>query len=68
LLGGLIDLQSLNKLLANFFGASADLMKVPARAGGYTHMNEFNAEDLTPFKRDMVFLITSLAATRIDFS
>jgi glutamate synthase domain-containing protein 2 len=42
--------------LANFFGASVDLMKVLARACGHTHLNEFNADDLTTFKRDMAYL------------
>jgi glutamate synthase domain-containing protein 2 len=42
--------------LANFFGASVDLMKVLARACGHTHLNDFNADDLTTFKRDMAYL------------
>jgi glutamate synthase domain-containing protein 2 len=42
--------------LANFFGASVDLMKVLARACGHTHLSEFNADDLTTFKRDMAYL------------
>jgi hypothetical protein len=62
------NLQILNKLLTNFFGASVDLMKGLPQACGHTHMKEFNADDLTLFKRELAFLITSLAATRIDFS
>jgi glutamate synthase domain-containing protein 2 len=42
--------------LANFFGASVDLMKVLARACGHTQLNEFNIDDLTTFKRDMAYL------------
>ncbi len=42
--------------LANFFGASVDLMKVLARACGHVHLSEFNADDLTTFKRDMAYL------------
>ncbi len=42
--------------LANFFGASVDLMKVLARACGHTHLNEFVEHDLTTFKRDMAYL------------
>ena len=44
------------KRLANFFGASVDLMKVLARACGHTDLNQFNMEDLTTFKRDMAYL------------
>jgi glutamate synthase domain-containing protein 2 len=39
--------------LERFFGASVDLMKVLARAAGHRHLNDFNANDLTTFKRDM---------------
>ena len=44
------------KRLANFFNASTDLMKVLARACGYTHLNQFEADNLTTFKRDMTHL------------
>ncbi len=44
------------KRLANFFNASVDLMKVLARACGYTDFNQFNSENLTTFKRDMAYL------------
>ncbi len=39
--------------LARFFGASVDLMAVMARAAGHRHLSEFNATDLTSFKKDM---------------
>jgi len=39
--------------LARFFGASVDLMKVLARAAGHRQLADFNAEDLTSFRREM---------------
>ncbi|WP_298843939.1 glutamate synthase-related protein [uncultured Roseobacter sp.] len=39
--------------LANFFEASVELMQVMARACGHDHLNGFNADDLTTWKRDM---------------
>ena len=39
--------------LARFFEASVDLMKVVARAAGHRHLSDFNASDLTSFKKDM---------------
>ena len=39
--------------LKNFFEASTDLMSVLARACGHHSLSEFNADDLTTFKRDM---------------
>ena len=44
------------KRLANFFNASVDLMKVLARACGYTSLNQFNIDNVTTFKRDMASL------------
>jgi hypothetical protein len=44
------------KRLARFFEASVDLMKVLARACGHTHLNQFNTDDITTFKRDMAYL------------
>ena len=44
------------KRLANFFIASVDLMKVLARACGYTSLNQFNKDNVTTFKRDMASL------------
>jgi methylamine---glutamate N-methyltransferase subunit C len=51
-----IQIDESAKRLANFFNASIDLMKVLARACGHTHLNQFNKEDLTTFKRDMAYL------------
>ena len=39
--------------LARYFEAAVDLMKVVARAAGHRHLSDFNATDLTTFKRDM---------------
>ncbi|MFT7032034.1 MAG: glutamate synthase domain-containing protein 2 [Cyclobacteriaceae bacterium] len=39
--------------LANFFGASNDLIKVVARACGYSDISQFNKNDLTTFDWDM---------------
>jgi glutamate synthase domain-containing protein 2 len=44
------------KRLARFFESSVDLMKVLARSCGHTHLNQFNIDDLTTFKRDMAYL------------
>jgi glutamate synthase domain-containing protein 2 len=42
--------------LANFFRAATELMKVLARACGHSHLNEFNPDDLTTWKREMAHL------------
>lgn len=42
--------------LARFFSASTELMKVMARACGHNHLNQFNAHDITTWKRDMADL------------
>ncbi len=39
--------------LANFFGASVELMQVMARACGHDHLSGFNADDLTTWQRNM---------------
>ncbi len=51
-----IVIEESAKRLANFFNASVDLMKVLARACGHTHLNQFNGDNLTTFKRDMAYL------------
>ena len=50
------------KKLANFFGASTELLQVLARACGHDHLNQFNANDITAFKKDMADL------TGIDYA
>jgi len=42
--------------LNRFFRASVELMEVLARACGHTHLNQFCADDLTTWKRDMAYL------------
>ena len=42
--------------LANFFKASVELVQVMARACGHRHLNEFNSNDLTTWKKDMADL------------
>lgn len=42
--------------LANFFGASTELMQVMARACGHDHVSKFNQTDLTTWKREMADL------------
>lgn len=44
------------KQLANFFGASVELMQVMARACGHDHLSKFNRDDLTTWKQDMAAL------------
>jgi len=39
--------------LKNFFEASVELMQVMARACGHDHLSQFNADDLTSWKREM---------------
>jgi methylamine---glutamate N-methyltransferase subunit C len=42
--------------LCRFLTASVELMKVMARACGHTHLNQFNANDITTWKREMAEL------------
>jgi glutamate synthase domain-containing protein 2 len=42
--------------LARFLYASAELMQVMARACGHTHLNQFNAEDITTWKNELAEL------------
>jgi len=44
------------KRLERFFAASAELMKVLARACGHTHLGQFHLRDLTTWKRDVAYL------------
>ena len=47
-----IAAQRLNRYLS----ASVELMQVLARACGHTHLNQFNIDDLTTWKRDIAYL------------
>ena len=42
--------------LDRFFRASTELMQVLARACGHTHLNQFCADDLTTWHREMAYL------------
>ncbi len=42
--------------LARFMQSSVELMKVLNRACGHTHLNQFNVEDLTTWKKNMADL------------
>jgi glutamate synthase domain-containing protein 2 len=42
--------------LHNFFSAAVELMQVMARACGHSHLNQFNADDITTWKKDMAEL------------
>jgi glutamate synthase domain-containing protein 2 len=42
--------------LARFFESSVELMMILARACGHTHLNQFSADDLTSWKREIADL------------
>jgi len=48
-----LQIEKSARQLANFFEASVELMQVMARACGYSHLNQFNLDDLTTWKREM---------------
>lgn len=48
-----IQVEKSARQLTNFFEASVELMQVMARACGYSHLNDFNPDDLTTWKREM---------------
>lgn len=49
----LLNVDKSAKQLFNFFDASTELMKVMARACGHDHLNKFNKNDLTTWKKEM---------------
>ncbi len=51
-----INVDHAAERLARFFGASAELMKVMARACGHDHLNRFGLDDITTWKRKMADL------------
>lgn len=57
-----LDVDGSAKRLATFFSASVELMQVLARACGHDHLNQFNRNDITSWKRDIADL------TGIDFA
>jgi glutamate synthase domain-containing protein 2 len=52
----LIKVDKSAKQLHNFFSASTELMKVMARACGHQHLNQFNENDITTWKKEMADL------------
>lgn len=52
----LININKSAEQLFNFFFASAELMKVMARACGHNHLSQFNGNDITTWKKDMAEL------------
>lgn len=51
-----LDVKTSAEGLARFLEASVELMKVMARACGHDHLNRFNADDITTWKREMADL------------
>ncbi len=52
----LINVDKSAQQLFNFFTASTQLMKVMARACGHHHLNQFNENDITTWKKEMADL------------
>ena len=52
----LLDVDKSANQLFNFFTASTELMKVMARACGHNHLNKFNVNDITTWKKNMAEL------------
>lgn len=52
----LLNIDKSANQLFNFFSASTELMKVMARACGHNHLNKFNINDITTWKKDMAEL------------
>ena len=51
-----LKVQESGEKLARFFGASVELMKVMARACGHDQLAQFNADDITTWKKEMADL------------
>lgn len=51
-----LDVDEGAKRLANFFGASTELMRVLARACAHDHVNKFNSHDITTWKHEVAKL------------
>lgn len=49
----LLDIAKSARQLHNFFAASTSLMQVMARACGHDHLNQFQLQDLTTWKKSM---------------
>jgi glutamate synthase domain-containing protein 2 len=51
-----LNVETSAQQLARFLQASVELMRVMARACGHSHLNQFNAEDITTWKKEMADL------------
>jgi glutamate synthase domain-containing protein 2 len=51
-----LNVEKSAEQLARFLGASTELMQVMARACGHNHLNQFNVDDLTTWKKEMAEL------------
>lgn len=51
-----LEIEQAAHRLKRFFLASTELMKVMARACGHNHLNQFQINDLTTWKRDIAYL------------
>jgi glutamate synthase domain-containing protein 2 len=51
-----LNVEKSAQQLARFLRASVELMKIMARACGHTHLSQFNADDITTWKKDMADL------------
>ena len=51
-----LNVEKSARQLARFFMASTELMQVMARACGHNHLSQFNADDLTTWKKEMAEL------------
>lgn len=60
-----LDIESSAQRLHNFFDASVHLMQVLARACGHDHLNQFNCNDITSWKKEMTEL-TGISFAGID--
>ena len=51
-----LDVEVGAQKLARYFGASVELMQVLARACGHSDLSQFNANDITTWKKEMADL------------
>jgi glutamate synthase domain-containing protein 2 len=51
-----LNVEKSAQQLARFLRASVELMQIMARACGHTHLNQFNADDITTWKKEMAAL------------
>ena len=51
-----LNVENSAQQLVRFLKASVELMTVMARACGHTHLNQFNVDDITAWKKDMAEL------------